>query len=300
MAAGTASRLTSPGRATAPRLTNPGRPLWPEERLTKRDLADYFAAMAAPLLAHVAGRPLGLLRAPAGIGGETFFQRHPSPGLPRLLRRVAIPGEAKPCLMVDSPEGLLALAQIAAIELHPWGAPAEDVERPDRLVFDLDPGPEVAWARTVAAAREMRDRLDRHGLAGFCKTTGGKGLHVVVPLVPKAGWAEAHDFARDLCAAMEADAPAAFTTAMRKAGREGRIFLDYLRNERGASAVAPFSPRARPGATVSMPLAWEEVAPALDPRAFTLRSAPARLRGGTDPWAGFAAAAVPLPRARPG
>lgn len=195
-------------------LTHPGKLLWPAEGLTKQDLADYLRAVAGPLLAQVAGRPLTVLRAPGGITGRRFFQRHPMPGLPEAVRRVVLPGEAKPLLLVDSLEGLLGLAQFSVLELHPWGCRAEDPDRPDRLVFDLDPGPDVAWPRVVAAAHALREALAGAGLHGFCKTTGGKGLHVVVPLVPRAPWAAAHRLAHDLCAAMEAADPGAFTLAM--------------------------------------------------------------------------------------
>lgn len=275
-------------------LTHPGKLLWPAEGLTKQDLADYLRAVAEPLLAQVAGRPLTVLRAPGGITGKRFFQRHPMPGLPAAVQRIALPGEPKPLLLVDSLEGLLGLAQFSVLELHPWGCRAEDPDRPDRLVFDLDPAPGVAWPRVVAAAHALREALAATGLHGFCKTTGGKGLHVVVPLVPRAPWAVAHRVAHDLCAGLEAAAPAEFTLATKRAARTGRILLDYLRNDRGATAVAAWSPRARPGAPVAMPLSWSEVTPALDPAAFTLRTAPSRLSG-PDPWPGFAAAARPLP-----
>lgn len=275
-------------------LTHPERVYWPEEGITKLELARYLEAVAPRLLPGVAGRPLSLLRAPDGIGGETFFQRHAGRGTSKLITQVTPRGEASALLQVDGVEGLVALAQFGALEIHPWPARSAAVTRPDRLILDLDPAEDVGFARVVEAALLLRARVEALGLVPFCKTTGGKGLHVVVP-VSGATWKGLHDAAGRICRALEAEAPDRFTTDSAKSVRGGRIFLDFQRNARGASAVAAWSPRARPGAAVSMPLDWAEVVPSLDPRAFTLRTAPSRLAA-ADPWDGFDAAARALPK----
>ncbi|MEO6815267.1 MAG: DNA ligase D [Edaphobacter sp.] len=273
------------------RLTHPEKVLDERSGMTKQMLADYYWAVAEEMLPHIADRPLSLVRCPDGADKPCFYQKHASHALPEGVGSVDVAdknGKVEPYITLSTAEAVAGLAQMGVLEIHPWGSRNEDLEHPDRLIFDLDPDEALGWNVLTEAAAEVRKRLKAIGLVSFLKTTGGKGLHVVVPIAPKLDWPEAKEFAHGFVNAMEKANPSLYLTKMTKAARKGKIYLDYLRNERGATSVAPFSPRARAGAPVSLPLRWSDLnlpeRPAFSVTAFAEWKA--RLK--VDPWKAMA------------
>jgi bifunctional non-homologous end joining protein LigD len=280
------------------RLTSPDKILYPEQGITKRELAEYYLAVADIMLPHVAGRPMTMVRCPTGRQKKCFYQRHAGSGVPPELKQVDIAGfeESGAYLYIEDARGLVSLVQMGVLEIHPWNARVDRTDRPDRVIFDLDPGEGLAFADVVAAAHEVRALLEEIGLTSFAKTTGGKGLHVVVPIERRTEWREVKTFAKAIGDRLAAAAPERYLTRMSIAERRGRIFVDYLRNDPTATAVAPYSTRSRAGAPVSVPLTWDEVVPSLDPTALNLRTVLERVRTlKADPWAGIAEIRQRLP-----
>jgi bifunctional non-homologous end joining protein LigD len=279
-------------------LTHLDKVLYPESGLRKAELVAYYAAMADFMLPHVRERPLVLLRCPEGRRKSCFFQKHVNAGVPEAVLRTTISesrGEGVYGFVKDL-AGLVALAQLGVLEIHTWGCHVNQLEKPDLLVFDLDPDTTLAFERVVEAALSVREELARLGLESFVKTTGGKGLHVVLPLRAKHSWEEHKAFAHAVVSAMAKAEPDRYVTNMRKDARKGKIFLDYLRNARGNSAIAPYSPRAREGALIATPLTWEELSAGARPEQFDLRGVIRRLEENpSDPWQGYFALKQTLP-----
>ncbi|HEY0045039.1 MAG TPA: non-homologous end-joining DNA ligase [Allosphingosinicella sp.] len=268
------------------RLSNPDKILYPEQGITKSDLADYYVAVAERILPHVAYRPITMVRCPTGQGKKCFYQRHAGSGVPEQLGEIAVPGFEEAYLYIKDTPGLIAMVQMGVLEMHPWAVTVEHPDRADRIIFDLDPDEGLGFGDVITAAREVRDRLQALGLTSFVKTTGGKGLHVVVPIEPTAEWPEVKRFAKGVSAQMAADSPGRYLTKISKAERAGRIFIDYLRNDPTSTAVAPYSTRSRLGAPVAMPLTWDQVKDGLDPCDYTIATVPALIaKQKSDPWA---------------
>ena len=280
------------------RMTHPERVLYPEPGITKRELAAFYVSIAEWILPHLVDRPTTLVRCPEGLGGECFYQKHVGTWAPPSLRRVKIQEKRKvgDYLVVDDLPGLVGLVQIGILEIHTWNSRVEHLEQPDRLVFDLDPAEDVPWPAVIAAARVVRARLEDHGLASFVKTTGGKGLHLVVPITYGRSWEDCLAFSRSVAEELVREAPEAFVAVMSKARRPGRIYIDYLRNQRGSTSVAAYSTRAKPGAPVSTPLTWDELRPDIESTHYTVANLSRRLASlRADPWAGYAETRQRLP-----
>jgi bifunctional non-homologous end joining protein LigD len=267
------------------RLTHPERILWPEQGVTKEGLAEFYCDIADWILPHLAGRVLSLVRHPSGVDEKGFFAKHPWHGLSNAVRRVDV-GEKEKMLTTDTLDGLIDLVQAGVVEIHPWGSTVAHLEEPDRLIFDLDPGEDVPWSIVIEAALEVRGRLEELGLRSFVKTSGGKGLHVVLPVEPSAGWDDAKKFTQTVAETMVKARPERYAASMAKTARRGRIFIDYLRNGRGATAVAAYSTRALPAASVSTPLAWDELSEGIRADHFKIDNLRQRLDVlKQDPWA---------------
>jgi bifunctional non-homologous end joining protein LigD len=276
-------------------LTHPNRVYWEDAGVSKRDLAEFYRQVWKWMRPHVSGRPISLLRCPEGTAGQCFFQKHAAAGIvTEHLHQVTEKG-AK-IISIDDLDGLISLVQAGVLEIHTRGSSIDDRERADRLVFDLDPGPGTGWRDVIAAARDVRARLAKLKLKTFVKTTGGKGLHVVMPIKPTP-WEDAKNFCRVVANAMAADDPARYTAVVSKSKRNNRILIDYLRNSHDATAVAPYSTRARPGAPVSTPIDWSELGVLKSADQFTLKNLPQRLiRLRKDPWANIGQLKQQLPQ----
>jgi bifunctional non-homologous end joining protein LigD len=270
------------------RITNPDRVLYPEQGLTKIGLAMYYVQIASWILPHLVDRPVSIVRCPEGHSHPCFFQKHAAAGTPDAIGRVAIREKEgkKDYLVIRDLAGLVSVVQMGGLEIHPWGSRTDNIEKPDRIVIDLDPDPQVPWRKIVDAAQHVREFLEELGLVAFLKTTGGKGLHLVLPIQRRHSWDEVKEFTQAIARHMAAESPKLYVATSSKQARKGKIYIDYLRNARGATAVAAYSTRARPGAPVSTPLAWDELSPAIAPDHFRVDNLPGRLASlDADPWA---------------
>ncbi|HEX2474811.1 MAG TPA: DNA ligase D, partial [Lacipirellulaceae bacterium] len=272
------------------RLTNPDRVLYPEHGITKLQLAEYYERVADWILPYVVKRPLTLVRCPEGYTGECFFQKHFTGSLPDAVRAVMVPikGKREEYVAVDDIAGVVALVQMGVLEIHPWPAREDKLERPDQIVMDLDPGEGAEWKAVVDGAIEVRDRLAAVGLTSYLRTSGGKGLHVVVPLARRNTWDELKQFAKAIADTMTREAPDRYLATLSKAKRRGKVFVDYLRNQRGATAIASYSTRRKSGAPVAVPIAWDELSTRTKPDMYNIVNLPKRLEKlPTDPWEDF-------------
>jgi len=280
-------------------ITHPDRVIFPEQGYTKLELAQYYFDIADHILPHVAERPISMIRCPEGISDQCFFQRHLSQGHVAHVfdTGIEVNGRDEEYIMIKDVDGLVSLVQWGAIEIHPWGCMASDPNKPDRMIFDLDPDPESEWRDVIDGALDIRERMREFGLDSFVKTTGGKGIHVVVPIAPEFGWDAIKAFTRAVAQSMAHDNPKRYIATASKAARKGKVFVDYLRNDHTATAVTAYGVRARPGAPVAMPIDWKELTVDLKPSAWTMATVPDYLRKRkNDPWADFFSLRQKLPR----
>lgn len=264
-------------------LTHPDKILFPESGITKKDIADYYISIHEWILPHIINRPLTLVRCPDGISQECFFQKHADSSRDNNIHLIS----KDSWVYIKDMEGLIGLVQLDVLEFHAWGCTVDNIEKPDRIIFDLDPHQSIAWSVVQSAAKILKKHLKQIGLESFVKTSGGKGLHVVVPILPDWPWDQIKDFAHAIAKVMEQQYPDIFISNMSKAKREGKIFLDYLRNGRGATTVVAYSTRAKPHAPVSTPLKWSELKPNISSQFYTISNLPKRLaKLKEDPWEG--------------
>lgn len=278
-------------------LTHPDRVLFRRPRITKQELAEFYRRMADFVLPGLVNRPLMLLRCPDGADGACFFQKHGGRGFPSAIHELNDRLEGQRWMYVKDLEGLMALVQMSSLEYHVWGTTIDDLERADRLVMDLDPGAGVRWKAVIEAALMLQARLADLGLRSFVRTSGGKGLHVVIPVRPAAAWDSAHQFARGLAEEMARGQPQRFLAVATRSRRRGRVFIDYLRNARGSTAVCSYSLRNRPGAPLAAPLTWDELPRLRAPDQFRFDNIARRLANlDADPWAGIERLTQSLPK----
>ena len=272
------------------KLSNPERVLYPGEKVTKRELALFYERIEAWILPHLKNRPLTLVRCPSGHTKQCFYQKHVSDQFPKIVKRVQVEEgpDAEPYGAIDSLSGLISLVQMSVLEIHIWGSHIDDIERPDYIVFDLDPDEGLSWERVVEGTLKVREKLEALGLRSWLKTTGGKGLHVCVPITRRGDWDEVKAFTKAVVENIVAEEPKRYTSKITKVSRKGKIFIDYLRNGRGATSIGAYSTRARAGAPVSTPLFWEELETDVRANTFNVRNLPERLESlQADPWADF-------------